>query len=298
MKYFEHLILLKNIKGMGPATIYKRYCSLVEEHPDFDDFKDCIIDEGLASQFEVVSAESKINKVRNALEQNNQVSIITCFDDDYPDRFNMLGNQRPLYIYVAGNRSVLKDETVAVIGTRKPSEYGVSAGRKIIAEIKKSVIVSGLALGTDRVAHEAAIHSSLKTIAVLPSGLNNIAPSSNRQLAGIIADGNGCLISEYDLDDRPEKYTYLRRDSLVAALSDVIVVIECGEKSGTMHTVEAAMKMHKPIACYYTDRGGDYSGNKKLIDSGSAVRLFEPGDINDVINSVGKQISMKDMMAE
>ena len=298
MKYFEHLTLLKNIKGMGPATINKNYCSLIEAHPEFNEFKECIIDDGLATSFEVSSAISQINRVLSALDQNDQVSIITCFDDDYPERFNLLGNQRPLYFYVAGDKSILNDETVAVIGTRKPSEYGVNAGRRIIAEIENSVIVSGLALGTDRVAHEAAIRGSLKTIAVLPSGLNNISPSSNKQLAGTIADGNGCLISEYDFDERAEKYTYLRRDSLVAALSDVVVVIECGEKSGTMHTVEYALKMHKPVACYYTDRGGDYSGNKKLIDNGSAVRLIKPDDINAVIDSVSKQISMKDFMTE
>ena len=298
MKYIEHLILLKNIKGMGPATINKSYCGLIEAHPEFNEFKECILDDGLATLSEVTRAESKIGKVRSALDQNDQITIITCFDDDYPVRFNLLGNQRPLYIYVAGEKSILNDETVAVIGTRKPSEFGVNAGRKIIAAIEHSVIVSGLALGTDRVAHEAAIRSSLKTIAVLPSGLNNISPSSNKQLANIIANGNGCLISEYDFDDRAEKYTYLRRDSLVAALSDVVVVIECGEKSGTMHTVEYALKMHKPIACYYTDRGGDYTGNKKLIDNGSAVRLVKPDDINTVIDSVSKQISMKDLMTE
>ena len=94
----------------------------------------------------------------------------------------------------------------------------------------------------------------------------------------------------------------MRRDSLVAAISDVIVVIECGEKSGTMHTVDAALKMKKPIACYYTDRGGDYSGNKKLLDRGSAKRLITPDDINEIIesskkteNNSGKQLSLLNM---
>lgn len=302
MKYFEHLYLLKNIKGLGIAKINKNYRDLIEAHPEFNEFKECVIDEGIASPFEVSEAVSKINNSLNVLEQNEQISVITCFDDDYPDRFNLLGNQRPLYVYVVGDKSILKDDTVAVIGTRKPSEYGASACRKIVGKINESVVVSGLALGTDRIAHEAAIISDLKTIAVLPSGLGNITPTSNKQLAEQITNGNGCLLTEYDIDEKAAKYTFLRRDSLVAAISDVVVVIECGEKSGTMHTVDAALKMKKTIACYYTDRGGDYSGNKKLLDRGSAKRLITPDDINVIIESSkiteinnGEQLSLLNM---
>ena len=302
MKYFEQLALLKSIKGMGLVKINKTYCDFIKAHPDFNEFKECVVDDGIATSFEVAEAVAKINRTLNTVEQNSQFSIITCFDDEYPSRFNLLGNQRPVYFYVAGDKSILSDETVAVIGTRKPSEYGVSACRKIVGCINGSVVVSGLALGTDRIAHEAAITSALKTIAILPSGISNITPATNRQLAGQIADGNGCLISEYDFEDKAAKYTFLRRDSLVAALSDVVAVIECGEKSGTMHTVDDAIKMKKPIACYYTDRGGDYSGNKKLLNNGSAKRLTSPEDINAIIescrstdNAGGHQLSLLDM---
>ncbi len=302
MKYFEHLSLLKSIKGMGIVKINKSYCDLIKSHPDFNEFEECIVDDGIATSFDVAEAMSKINRALSMVEQNPQLSIVTCFDDDYPTRFNLLGNQRPLYFYVAGDKSILNDETVAVIGTRKPSDYGASACRKIVGSINGSVVVSGLALGIDRIAHETAIASELKTIAILPSGIGNITPATNKKLAEQITDGNGCLISEYDFEEKAAKYTFLRRDSLVAALSDVVAVIECGEKSGTMHTVDDAIKMKKPIACYYTDRGGDYSGNKKLLNNGSAKRLTSPEDINAIMESChktekvsGHQISLLDM---
>lgn len=153
-------------------------------------------------------------------------------------------------------------------------------------ELMGVTVVSGLALGTDKIAHETAIEIGTKTIAVLPSGIHNVVPASNKMLANVISDGNGCLISEYGLNEDAAQYTYIRRDALVAALSDGILVIECGAKSGTMHTVEAALNMKKPVVCYYTDRGGDYSGNKKLIDEGKADTLSSPEDILRFVDQI------------
>lgn len=283
MKYLEHLLLLKSINGLGVAKINKNFCNLIPLYQNFDDFSEYLTDYGIVKSSDLSNAKMLIAKTFDNVDRNSQVSIITCFDENFPERFNLLGSQRPLYIYVAGDISILNDRSLAVVGTRKPSLFGELANKKIVAKVQDAIIVSGLALGTDRIAHEAAIDNGLKTIAVLPSGLSNITPSSNRQLANMIADGNGCLLSEYDPEEKPEKYTYVRRDSLIAAISDAIVVIECGEKSGTMQTVDAAIKMKKPIACYFTDRGGDYSGNKKLLDKGIAKRLYKPEEVQQLI---------------
>ena len=87
MKYFEHLALLKSIKGMGLVKINKTYCDFIKAHPDFNEFKECIVDDGIATSFDIAEAVARISKTINTVEQNSQLSIITCFDDEYPQEF-------------------------------------------------------------------------------------------------------------------------------------------------------------------------------------------------------------------
>lgn len=293
MKYFEQLSLLKNIKGIGLAAINKKYLDLIPSYPDIYSFAEFVAEKESISEFEKETAVQKSREELDLLEKDERLSVITCFDSEYPTRFNLLGNQRPVYFYIKGDKEILDHDTIAVIGTRKPSIFGVSAGKKLVRQLDDVVIVSGLALGTDRIAHETAIEAGTKTIAVLPSGLHTITPASNKKLADIISEGNGCIISEYSPNEAAAQYTYVRRDALVAALSDGILVIECGVKSGTMHTVESAIKMRKPIYCYYTDRGGDYSGNKKLIEEKKASTLSKPEDIRNLVDLIrNKQLDL------
>lgn len=303
MKHFEHLMFLKRIKGIGLSKINKDYIITIPSYPEFDAFVDFVRSKENLSDSDVAQAMDMVDKMRILIENDEKLGVITQFDNDYPERFRKLGNQRPLFFYIVGNREILHDESIAVVGTRKPSIYGESATKKLVKELPDMVIVSGLALGCDRLAHTTAIDIGAKTIGVLPSGIYNIAPASNKQLAFEIANGNGCLISEYDPYEPAANYTYLRRDSIIAAISDGVLVIECGEKSGTMHTVDAAIKMNKPIACYYTDRGGDYTGNKKLLDAKQAMPLSVPSDIRNLIDKtrenqesiISEQISIHDL---
>ena len=89
------------------------------------------------------------------------------------------------------------------------------------------------------------------TVAVLPSGFNHIMPASNRNLAARIVENGGCLVSEYPPETNPNNAFFARRDALIAALASGVVVMECKEKSVTMHTVDAALSIHRPVACYY-----------------------------------------------
>ena len=285
MKYFEHLALLKNINGIGIARVNTLYEQAIKAYEDIDVFADYVAEKEELSDYELRDAKEKARGETNSLEYLPNISVTTCFDKEYPSKLKVLGNQKPLLLYYVGDISMLDDATIAVVGTRKPSAYGISANKKITEQLKDVVVVSGLALGTDRIAHETALRQGGKTVAVLPSGIMNIMPASNRELANEIAEGNGCIVSEYGPKDPAVQHTYVRRDSLIAALSDGVVVIECGEKSGTMHTANAAIKLHKPLACYYTDRGGDYSGNKLLIDQGKALRLMSPEDVRKLIDT-------------
>ncbi len=155
----------------------------------------------------------------------------------------------PAAVHIRGDLRSLLRPGLAVVGSRKIGVSAASSARRILEPAVRGgmVIVSGGALGADTVAHRCAVDLGAATISVLPCGLCNLAPKSNRQLFSEIADGRGALISEYPPQRGVRKYHFKRRNSLIAAISRGVLVLRAGRKSGTMLTVEAADKLGRPL---------------------------------------------------
>lgn len=223
----------------------------------------------------------KIEKRMLNLQKKN-IHAVSVLDSDYPQKMRKLADY-PLFLWCKGNRELLKSRlNVGIIGTRKPTEYGKEAIRKIIKAISEEkkiecTIISGLAIGCDTLAHKHALENKIPTIAILPCGTENIAPASNRPLAEEIVRSNGCLLSEYPNESGAEKKRYIERDNVLAELCDIIIVIECGINSGTMHTVRFAEKCGKKIYCVKPPESlGDIEtvqGNIMLLKEGRASEI-------------------------
>lgn len=138
---------------------------------------------------------------------------------------------------------------IAVVGTRKPTPTGMYATRTLISELTGTdcIVISGLALGIDALAHETALAHGIHTIAVLPSGLRNITPATNEPLAGRIIQNDGMIISEYEPDHSPRKAEFLQRNRLIAALSDIVIIPEAAARSGSLNTALHAHRMNIPV---------------------------------------------------
>ena len=139
--------------------------------------------------------------------------------------------------------------TVAIVGTRKPTSYGKEVTHKLAYELAQRgvVIVSGLAIGVDSIAHRAALEAKGTTIAVLGSGLPRIYPSTHKQLAQEIVAGGGAIISEYERDAEARPYTFLERNRIVSGLSDAIIITEASARSGTLNTAAHALEQGKEV---------------------------------------------------
>lgn len=142
---------------------------------------------------------------------------------------------------------LLNKNLVAVIGSRKPTKESKKFIKNVIPEFKDSVIVSGLAFGCDIIAHQTAIKNDIPTIAVLPCGIDNIYPRKHRFIADKIVKKGGALISEYESNDKASNNKFIERDSLMAKLSNKVVVVQCAKHSGTMHTVNFAIEYNKKL---------------------------------------------------
>lgn len=177
-------------------------------------------------------------------------NIIQYNDKIYPESLKQLENP-PLRIHAIGNIDLLNQKGIAVIGSRHNSEYGKRMCQKFTKELIEYnlVIISGLAIGIDSFAHETCLKYNGKTIAVLPSGLNEIYPKHNQKLVENIIKNNGLVISEYDDNVSADSKKFLERNRIVAALGIGTLVVEAGYRSGTSVTAKYTQTLGKRVFC-------------------------------------------------
>jgi len=169
---------------------------------------------------------------------------------------------------------LLEYPCVAIVGSRNVSPYGNQITARLAGDLAERgiVIVSGLALGVDGIAHTAALAAGGKCIAVLPSPLSNIAPATNRQLAKRVVDGGGVLVSEYEDGSVINKASFVARNRLVAGLANVVLITEAVQKSGSLHTARFALEQGKDVLAVPGNITSPTSvGTNNLIKAGAAV---------------------------
>ena len=291
MKKFLELLFLQQLKGVGKALINKKYIDTLQAVEGLDACAEIVrkvnpdFDNDAINQAMVV-AKKKFETITGY----SDIHVITVFDEEYPKRLFNLKNKKPVILYVKGNLEILNKKGVSVIGTRAPSPLTYEVAPPFVKDIVKAgfVVVSGLALGCDTIGHENALCNKGLTIAVLPSGIHNIYPESNKQLAEDIVKSGGCLISEYEPKATAVSYTFVERDALIAALSKATLVLECGIKSGTMKTVEVAEKLNRKIACYYSKRKikEGFEGNNYILNTKTSYKVVNKKGLRSFLSLV------------
>ena len=282
--------VLRNIKGVGKSAFYKKYFEALRNIDSVEKLKSLILKkESRITLQDVEEAVRRAEVLYKDYKSLSDIKIITIYDKEYPQKLNVMGNKRPQVLFVKGNFEALNKDNIAVIGTRTPSELSKREEEKLVSGILQHsdrVVVSGLALGCDSIAHNTVVNDNRITIAVLPCGVNNIVPASNKKLAEDILKSNGCLISEYEPNAAASKYMFVERDEIVAALSDITFVVECGMNSGTMHTARAALDFGRRIACFYPDGDvdGRFSGNEYLVNEKQAYKVTGIDDLIKLLN--------------
>ena len=138
---------------------------------------------------------------------------------------------------------------MAIVGSRRPSPYGESVAEELALDIARAgvVIISGLALGIDAAAHRGALNAGGVTVAVMGTGVDIVYPAAHAVLAEAILKGGGALVSEFPDGTAPRRHNFPARNHTMAALSDVVVVVEAAAASGALITAEAALDLHKEV---------------------------------------------------
>ena len=227
----------------------------------------------------------KILRQMDALDKMG-ISVVTCLDELYPH--NLLNiYDRPAFFYVLGR---LDDEDVplAIVGSRNASTYGRYTTDRISRELalRGITIVSGMARGIDSCAHRGALAAKGRTIAVLGSGLDVIYPPENKKLFDAISS-NGAVISEFPLGTQPLSYNFPARNRIISGLSYGVVVVEAGEKSGSLITAKLAMEQGREVfAIPGAIDSASSRGTNSLIKQGA--KLVE--NIDDILEDILPQL--------
>lgn len=220
-------------------------------------------------------AEQELNYL-----QKEGVRPIFYLDQDYPDRLRPYLDS-PILLYYKGQQDLNALRMVAVIGTRKPSPYGLHLCEELIAGLQayQVVTVSGLAYGVDVAAHRKSLACQMPTIGVLAHGLQHIYPASHRQIARQMAVEGG-LLTEYSSQMLPKREHFPMRNRIVAGLCDALVVVETGKQGGSMITAQFANDYNKDVFAF-PGRAKDThaAGGHHLIKTHRAALIEEAEDL-------------------
>ena len=179
-----------------------------------------------------------LNKIKQE-ERIEEIIEINMNDEEYPEKLKQIKNP-PKKIYIKGNVELLKQNGIAVVGSRTTSNYGRKMCKIFVNNLVgyNLNIISGLATGMDSLAHRTCIEAQGKTIAVLPCGLKHIYPKSNEILYNRILEEGGLIVSEYELNEKESSDHFRERNRIVAGLSIGTLVVESHRKSGTQKELE------------------------------------------------------------
>ena len=175
-------------------------------------------------------------------------NIIKLEKKDFPEKLKNIKNA-PSSLYLIGNKNLLWEDCFGIVGTRKITNYGIKNCENFTKEFvfRKIPVVSGMAVGTDSVAHKTSLEYGGKTIAVLGSGFGNVFPKENLDLFENIIKNDGLVVTEFDYHVKPVKENFPQRNRIITALSEGILVIEAGYRSGSSITAQNAIQQGKLV---------------------------------------------------
>lgn len=211
----------------------------------------------------------------------NNIDIIGENDELYPNQLKLI-EDKPLALYIRGDKKILSNHAIGIVGSRKAHKDSLNFAKKIAKKLseKNINVISGLARGVDKYAHLGCLDNlnGGKTIAVLGSGIDDKSfyPWENRKVFERIIDEGGAIISEYPLWTEPYAYNFPYRNRIISGLSNGIIVVQASRKSGSLITVDYALEQGKDVYVYKDKNINkeSFSGNKLLIEQGAKIINF------------------------
>ncbi len=274
MTYKEALVALNMVNEIGSVRLAKllRFFATAQEILAAPEHR--LIASGLSEKTVLKIKTIKPQDIEREFGLIKKLGLRILIQDDpeYPQILKQIPSP-PLVLYVKGKIIRQDDFSLAIVGSRAASFYGLSLAEKFAADlaVRGITITSGMARGVDTAAHQGALKVNGRTIAVMGSGFNQLYPSQNKNLAEEIAE-NGAVISEFCLDEQPLPHNFPRRNRIISGLSAGIVVVEAAQNSGALITADFALEQGRDVfALPGKIDSRNSSGTNQLIKQGAKL---------------------------
>lgn len=291
MSKLLHKIALSFLPNFGPVRIRYLISHLGSFEAIFEEDKKKLakipnIGSKIVENLDLNLALELAKKEIDYIEKNN-IDVLFYLDNNFPKSL-LHYDDLPIILYVKGNIDLNKGKFLSIVGTRNMTSYGQNLCYKIVEDLSQMqipiTIVSGLAYGIDYTAHNAAIKNKLKTIACIGNGLGVIYPASHRDLYSKIAE-NGAILSEFPFSTQPHPANFVRRNRIIAALSEATLVVESAKGGGALITAEFANSYNREVMTFpgrVADKTSE--GCNWLIKKNKANLVENAQDLVDILN--------------
>ena len=285
----QALLTLQATKGIGDVMLKKliAHCGSAQEVLTQSDVALSRID-GIGKQT-LVSLRDKENAIKAEKElnfiQKNQIKTWYFQDEAYPSYLKECIDA-PVLLFTSGAIQINNPKIISIVGTRNITQQGIEFCNELIKDLKtyNPIIVSGFAYGVDITSHLAAMTNEIQTIGVLAHGLNQIYPKSHQKYVKQM-NQNGGFITDYWSDSRPDRENFVKRNRIVAGISQATIVIESAEKGGSMITANLANDYSRDVFAVPGRTTDMYSqGCNKLIKINKAHLLTDVSDLAYLLN--------------
>ena len=217
--------------------------------------------------------------------QKNNINICFFKDENYPEKLKHCIDG-PILLFSAGNINLKQKRIISIVGTRKVTSYGMDFCKNLITDLAPldPIIISGFAYGVDITAHQAAMENGLQTIGVLAHGLNQIYPKNHKKYMAKM-EQNGGFMTEFWSNSSPERENFVRRNRIVAGISEATIVIESADKGGSLITANLANDYNRDVFAVPGRTSDKYSqGCNNLIKTQRAHLLNSAADLVYILN--------------
>lgn len=228
--------------------------------------------------------------------KKKDIQVLAFDDPDYPENLKNISDP-PICLYLKGSKDLLANKNkkylvLAIVGTRKPTSYGIEVTRKFSSQLTEAgfVIVSGLAYGIDTIAHKSCLDKKGKTIAVLGCGVDIIYPAANRPLYENIIKNQGTIVSEFPPGQTVLKGLFIARNRIISALSLGVMVVEGTKDSGSLITASYAADQGKIVFAVPSPITSELSQAPNLLIKNGAKMVL---DLNDIFEELNIKITPK-----
>ena len=284
-----HLLALQKVEGVGDIVAKKllSHCGNAEaifktkgsQLSAIDGIGSVLIQK-LKDRTIFTKAETELKFLRE-----NDIQPVFFQEENYPDRLKHCIDG-PILLFTSGNIDLKNRKIISIVGTRQITSYGMEFCKKLISDLAplNPIIVSGFAYGVDIAAHQAAMEHNLQTIGVVDHGLNQIYPGPHKKYVAKM-EQNGGFITEFWSSSNPDKENFVRRNRIVAGMSEATIVIESAEKGGSLITANMANDYNRDVFAVPGRTSDKYSqGCNNLIKTQKANLLTSAADLIYILN--------------